>query len=164
MVLPAMSGSVRAGAADGGRSRSTIWAIRRYWPWTRRPRPGRLDLPGQKFLLGEGRDRHAPNAEKRPESSSSIGRISCTWPARPSPVDRIMICCGAGGNTGGGSVLELIETAQRYARYTGSKSPSRSVGVLMALPDAGELRWARVAATRRVTPAVPWPRPGRSLL
>jgi hypothetical protein len=108
-----------------------------------------LDLPeSQKFLLGEGRDQHdATNAEEtarvlKQHRQDILHLARQTFAAQ---VDRIMICCGAGGSTGGGSVFELIETAQRYARYIGTKSPSRSVGVMMALPDSGELCSARVA-------------------
>jgi hypothetical protein len=114
------------------------------------PDLARLDLPeSQKFVLGEGWNRHgAPDAAEtarvlRQHRQDLLHLARQTFAAQ---VDRLMICCGAAGNTGGGSVLELIETAQRYARYIGKKSPSRSVGVLMALPEAGELRSAR--ATR----------------
>ncbi len=116
---------------------------------TCRPDLARLDLPeSQKFLLGDGRDgRDATDAEEtarvfKQHRQDILHLARQTFAAQ---VDRIMICCGAGGSTGGGSVFELIETAKRYARYIGSKSPSRSVGVLMALPDSGELRSARVA-------------------
>ncbi len=108
-----------------------------------------LDLPeSRKFLLGAGRDKHgATNAEQtarvlKQHRQDILHLARRTFAAQ---VDRIMICCGAGGSTGGGSVFELIDTAKRYARYIGAKSPSRNVGVIVALPDTGELRSARVA-------------------
>jgi cell division GTPase FtsZ len=108
-----------------------------------------LDLPeSQKFLLGAGRDRHAaPDAEETARVLQQHRQDILHLARRifAAQVDRLMICCGAGGRTGAGSILELIETAQRYVRYIGTKCPSRNVGVMMALPDAGELRSARVA-------------------
>src|SRR5512147_518694 len=53
-------------------------------------------------------------------------------------VDHIMVCFGAGGGTGGGSVMGLIEVAKRYARYIGLTNPNRKVGVVMTLPTVGE--------------------------
>ncbi|KKL56399.1 hypothetical protein LCGC14_2245810, partial [marine sediment metagenome] len=55
-----------------------------------------------------------------------------------SPVDHIMIGFGAGGGTGSGSVVGLIEIAKRYARYIGLKNPEKKVGALMTLPTVGE--------------------------
>jgi len=49
-------------------------------------------------------------------------------------VDHIMVCIGAGGGTGGGSVFGLVEVAKRYARYIGLENPNKSVGVVMVLP------------------------------
>ncbi len=109
----------------------------------------RLDLPeSQKFLLGAGRNQYGaadPEETARVLKQHRQDLLHLARQTFAAQVDRIMICCGAGGSTGGGSVLELTETAQRYARYIGTKSPSRNVGVLLALPDAGELRSARVA-------------------
>jgi cell division GTPase FtsZ len=115
-----------------------------------------LDLPeSQKFLLDDGRDQHNATSAEETARALKQHRQDILHLARQTitaQVDRLMICCGAGGRTGSGSVLELIETAKRYARYIGTKSPSRSVGVMMALPDAGELRSARVARNaHRVT-------------
>ncbi len=116
---------------------------------TNGPDLARLDLPeSQKFLIGAGRDRlDATNAAEtarvlKQQRQDILHLARQTFAAQ---VDRLMICCGAGGRTGGGSVFELIETAKRYARYIGNKDPSRNVGVITALPDAGEFRSARVA-------------------
>jgi hypothetical protein len=51
-------------------------------------------------------------------------------------VDHVMIGFGAGGGTGSGSVVELIEVAKRYARYIGLSD--KNVGVVMTLPTVGE--------------------------
>jgi cell division GTPase FtsZ len=53
-------------------------------------------------------------------------------------VDHIMVCFGAGGGTGSGSVLELIEVAKRYGRYIGLNDIDKKVGVVMTLPTVGE--------------------------
>ncbi|MHC4111002.1 MAG: FtsZ/tubulin family protein [Planctomycetota bacterium] len=53
-------------------------------------------------------------------------------------VDHIMVCFGAGGGTGSGSVLGLINIAKKYARYIGLKNPNKKVGVVMTLPTVGE--------------------------
>jgi cell division GTPase FtsZ len=50
-----------------------------------------------------------------------------------------MLCFGAGGGTGGGSVVELIEIAKRYARYIGLTNSKKNVGVVMTLPAAGKV-------------------------
>jgi cell division GTPase FtsZ len=53
-------------------------------------------------------------------------------------VDHIMICFGAGGGTGSGSIIGLINLAKRYARYIGLQNPNKKVGVVMTLPTVGE--------------------------
>jgi cell division GTPase FtsZ len=53
-------------------------------------------------------------------------------------VDHIMVCFGAGGGTGSGSVIGLINIAKKYARYIGLKNPNKKVGVVMTLPTVGE--------------------------
>ena len=53
-------------------------------------------------------------------------------------VDRILICVGVGGGTGGGSVMSLLDTAKRYFAYIGVENPSERVGVIASLPTTGE--------------------------
>jgi len=52
--------------------------------------------------------------------------------------DRILVCVGAGGGTGGGSCKVLVEIAKKYLRYTGCDNVEKRVGVVIALPTAGE--------------------------
>jgi cell division GTPase FtsZ len=100
-----------------------------------------LEIPGQqKFLMdmGEkgagkdmGRGEKAVNKYQQ-EILHLVRRIFSTQ------VDHIMVCFGAGGGTGSGSVFGLIEIAKRYARYIGLDNPNKKVGVIMTLPTIGE--------------------------
>mgnify|MGYP003115171844 FL=1 len=53
-------------------------------------------------------------------------------------IDRILICVGAAGGTGGGSVTPLVDIAKRYFTYVGKENASERVGVIASLPTAGE--------------------------
>jgi cell division GTPase FtsZ len=53
-------------------------------------------------------------------------------------VDRILVCAGAGGGTGGGSCLRMVEVAKKYLTYLGVSDVNSKVGVLLTLPTAGE--------------------------
>lgn len=60
-------------------------------------------------------------------------------------VNRILVCAGAGGGTGGGSCLRLVETAKKYLTYLGVENVNDKVGVLLTLPTAGEAASPTVA-------------------
>ena len=51
-------------------------------------------------------------------------------------VDRYFICAGAGGGTGAGTIMPLIETAAELQKI--QKSSSDKVGVILALPKVSE--------------------------
>jgi cell division GTPase FtsZ len=51
-------------------------------------------------------------------------------------LDRIMICAGAGGGTGGGTVVPLIHAAKELQETLGC--PTKKVGVILALPKFSE--------------------------
>ncbi len=53
-------------------------------------------------------------------------------------VDHVFICVGAGGGSGGGSTLVLVETAKKFLAYSGMDDVGSRVGVICALPTAGE--------------------------
>ncbi|MHC4482980.1 MAG: AAA-type ATPase lid domain-containing protein [Planctomycetota bacterium] len=101
-----------------------------------------LDIPqGQKFLMdigeeGTGRDMERGARAVRQHRQDILHLARQTF---GTGIDHIMVCFGAGGGAGGGSVVELIEIAKRYARYIGLKNPSKSVGVVMTLPAAGKV-------------------------
>jgi len=50
--------------------------------------------------------------------------------------DRVFVCAGAGGGTGAGTLIPLIETTREL--YDAVKTPSRKVGVILALPKVSE--------------------------
>lgn len=60
--------------------------------------------------------------------------------------DHIMICVGAGGGTGGGSMVPVIMTAKDYLRYLGLEDLERRVGVIMTLPSNSEAAAGRTAS------------------
>jgi len=100
-----------------------------------------LDIPkGQKYLMdigekGAGKDMERGKKAVQQNQQEILHRVRQTFGAQ---VDHIMIGFGAGGGTGSGSVVGLIEIAKRYARYIGLKNPNKNVGVVMTLPTVGE--------------------------
>jgi len=61
-------------------------------------------------------------------------------------VDHLIICAGAGGGSGGGSLIPLIMIAKKYLQYCGYVEDVDSrVGVLMTLPTNGEATSVKVA-------------------
>ena len=101
-----------------------------------------LDIPQrQKFLMdtgedGTGRDmgRGAKAVQQHQQDILHLARQTFG-----SQVDHIMVCFGAGGATGSGSVVGVIEIAKRYAQYIRLGNPNKKVGVIMTLPAAGEV-------------------------
>lgn len=70
-------------------------------------------------------------------------------------VDQIEICIGAGGGTGAGSVMRLIQMAKEYVEYHvrdeqgNTVLPGERVGVILALPTRGEAMSATVRANAK---------------
>jgi cell division GTPase FtsZ len=107
---------------------------------------GELDLveipENQKFLMytrekGPGTD--VERCEEAVEGHKQ-GILSVARQLFGTGVQHIMVCFGAGGATGSGSVVGLIEIAQRYARAIGLENPNKKVGVVMTLPAIGKVR------------------------
>jgi cell division GTPase FtsZ len=100
-----------------------------------------LEIPKeQKFLMdigekGAGKDmeRGAKAVQQNQQQILHLARQRFG-----TQVDHIMVCFGAGGGTGSGSVTGLIETAKKYARYIRLEDPGNKVGVIMTLPTVGE--------------------------
>jgi len=108
-----------------------------------------LDIPkSQKFLMETGREEGTSRDMEKATRAIQQHRhdiLHLTSQTFGTQVDRIMVCFGAGGGTGGGSVIELIEIAKRYSRYIGLENPNRKVGVIMTLPTADEASSTLVA-------------------
>jgi cell division GTPase FtsZ len=100
-----------------------------------------LDIPEQqKFLMdmgekGAGKDMIRGGKAVNKYQQEILHLAGKTFSTK---VDHIMVCFGAGGGTGSGSVFGLIEIAKRYARYIGLENPNKKVGVIMTLPTVGE--------------------------
>jgi len=100
-----------------------------------------LNIPqNQKFLMdtgeqGAGKDMERGERAVQQHQQGILHRARQTFGTQ---VDHIMVCFGAGGGTGSGSVIGSIEIAKRYARYIGLENPNRKVGVVMTLPTVGE--------------------------
>lgn len=60
-------------------------------------------------------------------------------------VDHIYVCIGAGGGSGGGSTLVLVETAKKFLTYMGVEDVDLKVGVILSLPTTGECASPSVA-------------------
>ena len=68
-------------------------------------------------------------------------------------VDRILVCVGVAGGTGGGSVNTLVDIAKDYFTYVGHDNAEERVGVIASLPTTGEVGSPQVAknAHTRIT-------------
>jgi tubulin-like protein CetZ len=100
-----------------------------------------LNIPdSQKFLMDTGEHGAGKDMEKgaRAVQQNQQGILHLARQTFGTQADHIMVCFGAGGGTGSGGVLGLIEVARRYARYIGLTNPNRKVGVVMTLPTVGE--------------------------
>lgn len=60
-------------------------------------------------------------------------------------VEHVFVCVGAGGGSGGGSTLVMIETAKKFLAYSGMDNIDSRVGVICALPTNGECASPNVA-------------------
>jgi cell division GTPase FtsZ len=100
-----------------------------------------LDIPkNQKFLMDIGEKGAGKDMERGKEAVQQHQQdiLHLTRQTFGTQVDHIMVCFGAGGGTGSGSIVGLIEIAKRYARYIGLNNPNKNVGVVMTLPTVGE--------------------------
>jgi cell division GTPase FtsZ len=111
-----------------------------------------LDIPQrQKFLMGTGEEGNGRDMETGAKAVQQHRQdiLHLVRQIFGSQVDHIMVCFGAGGGAGSGSVVELIDIAKKYARYIGLKNPSKNVGVIMTLPAAGKVGSPLVAENAR---------------
>jgi len=107
-----------------------------------------LDIPeNQKFLMDMGEKGAGKDMERGQEAIQQYQQevLHLARQTFGTQVDHIMVCFGAGGGTGSGSVAGLIEVAKRYARHVGLKNLDKKVGVIMTLPTVGEASSPKVA-------------------
>ena len=99
-----------------------------------------LDIPeNQKFLMdiGENDFRRDMETGQKAVQEHKQNILNLARQIFGNRVDHIMVSFGAGGGTGSGSVVGLIELAKKYAQYIRLENPSKSVGVVMTLPATG---------------------------
>ena len=107
-----------------------------------------LDIAkNQKFLMdigekGAGKDMSRGQKAVQDNQQEILHLAKQTFGTQ---VDHIMVSFGAGGGTGSGSAVGLIEIAKRYARSIGLKNPDSHVGAVMTLPTLGEASSPQVA-------------------
>ena len=107
-----------------------------------------LDIPDtQKFKMDIGEDGAGKDMKRGEQAVMQYQQDIMHQTAKlfGSNIDRIMICFGAGGGTGSGSALGLINLAKHYIRSIGCKDPGKHVGVVMTLPTRGEAKSPAVA-------------------
>jgi cell division GTPase FtsZ len=100
-----------------------------------------LDLPkSQKFNMNIGEKGAGKDMERGKDAVQHYKQdiLHMAQQTFGRQVDHIMVCFGAGGGTGSGSAVGLVEIAKRFARYIGLNSPNKNVGVIMTLPTVGE--------------------------
>lgn len=101
----------------------------------------RLELPAShKMLLdigreGAGKDMALGQKAVELHQQKILERMHKSF---GGDTDHVMLCFGAGGGTGGGSIVELVTLARSYVRQIGLQRTGKSVGVIMTLPTAGE--------------------------
>ena len=108
-----------------------------------------LDLPDEhKFHLdcfgqqGAGKNQEKSREAFEAKSQEIFNKMREIFGEK---IDRILICVGAAGGTGGGSVTPLVDVAKRYFTYVGKENASERVGVIASLPTAGECASPAVA-------------------
>jgi len=101
-----------------------------------------LDIPAeQKFLVDEHGEQGAGKDQKKAEAAIERKEQEVFNKFREvfgSNVDRILICLGVSGGSGGGTVNTLIKVAKKYFTYIGYDDADKRVGVIASLPTAGE--------------------------
>ena len=116
-----------------------------------------LDLPeDQKFLVdehgeqGAGKDQAKAQAAIERKEQEVFNKFREVF---GNNVDRILICLGVSGGSGGGTVNTLIKVAKKYFTYIGVEDVDKRVGVIASLPTAGESASPTVAknAHARIT-------------
>ena len=101
-----------------------------------------LDLPdNHKFHLdcfgqqGAGKNQERAKTAFESKSQEIFNKMREVFGEK---VDRILVCAGVGGGTGGGSLETLVDISKRYFTYIGKEKANERVGVVASLPTTGE--------------------------
>jgi len=101
-----------------------------------------LDLPDEhKFYVdhfggqGAGKDQEKGRQAYESRNQEIFNKMRQVFGEN---IDRILVCVGVAGGTGGGSVQTLIDMAKRYFTYVGKDDANERVGVVASLPTTGE--------------------------
>ena len=100
-----------------------------------------LDLPStQKMLLDIGEHGAGKDMEKGNEAANKYKQniFDLMRKTYGNNVDHVFVCIGAGGGSGSGSILPLIDVAKKYMKYIGHDDAEKRVGVVTSLPTRGE--------------------------
>ncbi len=99
-----------------------------------------LSLPPEQKLLIPAGEQGAGKDMRIGEAAAAAAQVQIfeTLKKKFGTVDHVFVCIGAGGGSGGGSTLVLIETAKKFLSYIGMDDVDRRVGVVMSLPTNGE--------------------------
>lgn len=100
----------------------------------------KVEVPDdQKILFDAGEQGAGKNMERGEEAAlGGQQQLLDLMKKKFGQVDHIMVCVGAGGGSGGGSTLVLVETAKLYLTHIGQPEVNKRVGVIMTLPTGGE--------------------------
>ena len=108
-----------------------------------------LDLPeDHKFYVdyyggqGAGKDQEKGREAYESRSQEIFNKMRQIFGKN---IDRIIVCVGVAGGTGGGAVQTLVDVAKRYFTYVGREDANERVGVVASLPTAGEAASPTVA-------------------
>ena len=101
----------------------------------------------QKLLLDSDRQ----GAGKDPKVSRTLAEqhhttIKSKMAENFGEVERIFVCVSAGGGTGTGSCIPVVNAAKSYLHSIGISDPEKRVGVIVSSPTNGEARSKAVAA------------------
>jgi cell division GTPase FtsZ len=101
-----------------------------------------LDLPDDhKFYVdhsggqGAGKDQEKGRAAYESRDQEIFNKMRQIFGEN---IDRILVCVGVAGGSGGGSVHTLVNIAKRYFTYVGKENANERVGVVASLPTTGE--------------------------
>ena len=124
-----------------------------------------LEMPeSHKFLVeNEGAQGAGKNQEKarlayEDKSQEIFNKLRDIFGEK---IDRILICVGAAGGTGGGSVNTLVKIAKKYFSYIGHNDVDDRIGVIASLPTTGETASPKVAKNAYVRVCDLWERAAR---